>query len=151
MDKKCTKCNEIKDISDFSIRKSRNQYNTHCNKCIAEKQAKIRFENKEKLEFQSKMRSEKAATIVHLIKNKICNECNVEKLIENFQFRKNRNVYEAKCKQCLAIKAQQKYQNVEKDKRKKERAEKKANKPKKIILDSKKCTKCCVKDSTVQE
>ncbi len=127
MEQQCIKCGDVKDLNEFPFRKNRNKHDTRCNKCLA---------------LQAKLRSEKAAETVHLIKNKICTGCDKDKTIDNFQFRKDRNTYDAKCKECLAIKSKQNYQDNEKARRKKIREEKKANKPKKIIPESKECLGC---------
>lgn len=93
MEKQCSKCNEIKDITEFELRKDTNTYRNDCKVCIKAGKKVSRLNRINNL--NNNNNSEKGKVF-----KKKCFRCEIVKDIDGFQFREENNKYRNECKEC---------------------------------------------------
>lgn len=94
--KVCSKCKINKKLDEFYFANKLNRCIAECKSCISERDKK-RYFKKNKIRIEDKLHKNQ---IQSSLKFKICIECNIEKNIIEFAFRKGRNKYKNKCKEC---------------------------------------------------
>lgn len=106
--KKCATCNVVKNSNEFYKRADRNYERSSCKNCNSIKHKEYYKKNSSTLiAYSKKWREEnpEKAKIKHfkpyVFDNKLCSKCKVNKTVDQFIKRHDRNYYYSQCRDCM--------------------------------------------------